>query len=530
VSPSRRPRKKKGPSSGAKRAGNSLVSPLTVAGFDKKGHAGAAGDDNAAKATSKRRISLVPVSAPTTNDVASEQQQQRRRKKVKLSSQQSRPRPLPPIVSRRNDINTRNDDRSSMSVSVSCESNSRPAISRTFSQRLDVTSAVDLDAAQSNRRIAVRPFTILPNEKQPRTSIQCIENDATLWHDIVSGAVISVVGNALFAAVCTARGSLIVYSPSGRRLMPPISLGEPATFLACSPGRASALLALCPQSGRCHVWDVARRRRLVRAEARDLLTDGRSELFDARVTPNGVPCVHVQNREEPHRVSAYAFDVELGSWVMISAYDRFVESDFYRSENVASGPLASIERNVCSIAEQQSGGAGASNSAAATTAAALLGSGNDRSAAMLVTRAHLENQLCASVLLHSASEFRRWMKLYIAHLRDFKMMRLVREICEELIHGTPVPRHESNSEDAWTLESMAVKMPESPTAAAVSVRAAACGTSFSSMIRSIGLEPFSVLENIVLPLLRTDRAWQGLAGEFHDLLLSSKRTVEGVAS
>lgn len=221
---------------------------------------------------------------------------------------------------------------------------------------------------------------------------------------------------------------------------------------------------------------------------------------------------------EPHRISAYAYDISMRAWLRVSSFDRFLESDYFGMTGDKNGTLASIERRVHST----SGPSVNNDTAAVSTAAALLGS--DESDSVSVTRAHLETQISSSYLLHSSEEFRKWLRRYVEHLRDFKMKTLVREMCESCLnfnHGVSNSNQENEKEeDSWALDvltnwktSVADRVAESKMES----------TDIAAMSHDLGMKPKDLLENEILPLLRRDRFWQAIAREFQGPLVSDNR-------
>ena len=381
----------------------------------------------------------------------------------------------------------------------------------TSSQRARLPMTCEL--LDTKRTLTVR---LLRGKKITRCSVTCTsEDDEIVWTDVVDGTVCAVTGNASFSAVAVTDGFVVLYSAAGRRLMAPLALGDTVTMLKCAPQNAFILMALCSRTGHCHVWNVSSRKRLLRAETHELLQSRSSRLFDANVTSIGVPTVHVQDMNEPHRVSAYAYDMSMEAWLRVSSFDRFLESDYFGMAGDEDGALASIERRVHSA----SGPSMNNDTAAVSTAVALLGS--DESDSVSVTRAHLETQLSSSYLLRSSKEFRKWLHLYVEHLRDFKMKALVREMCESCLNFSGIDDDDDDEieekvEDSWALDVLTNW--KSSSRKNLVMRKS---TDIAAMSNDLGMKPKELLENEVLPLLRRDRFWQAIAREFQGLLSST---------
>lgn len=80
---------------------------------------------------------------------------------------------------------------------------------------------------------------------QVQGRVVCSVSGRQLWFDAVQGTVVALSGSLYFAAVATSLGDLLVFSAAGRRLLPPIALGE----LVCCERRGT----VAPGAFLCYV-------------------------------------------------------------------------------------------------------------------------------------------------------------------------------------------------------------------------------------------------------------------------------------
>lgn len=246
----------------------------------------------------------------------------------------------------------------------------------------------------------------------PQAEVACRCGDSQLWADLVAGQVSVMCGSLKFAALATNRGDLQVYSSSGRRLLPPVVLGSPVALMAAD---SSWGLLLACADGSMRLWDVSVPTCLVTSSLAPIITPN-CEVSSLRLTPQGVPVAVLSNQ------LAYAFHRNLDCWLRV-ADDAFPASSYHSI--TSTGTLAQGE-----LARLQQAAAQAQRRTTDIVAASL-----SQPAAWQhrQSRAHLETNMAAALVLHSPAEYRRWLITYVRQLAaDADEVRL-REVVDELM-------------------------------------------------------------------------------------------------
>ena len=224
------------------------------------------------------------------------------------------------------------------------------------------------------------------------------------WDDPVAGAVTVLAASHAFVAAATADGSLIVWSPAGRRLLPPVALAAPPVSLVAQGWRLLALTA----DGGVRVWDVATRRGVVATTLAPLLRGAvRGAPVDARLTASGAPLAVLADG------TAAAFDGGLGSWLRVDG------GAFPSSALATPAPRPDA--------------AAARDSRSGPTVLAPLASLANARATAADTRAHLETSLAAATAVGGGADVRDATLAYVRHLTADADEGRLREVFEELV-------------------------------------------------------------------------------------------------
>jgi protein HIRA/HIR1 len=88
------------------------------------------------------------------------------------------------------------------------------------------------------------------NEEAGPSEVSLLRGKATEWLDYLPAAVVALVATPIFCAAATTDGSVVVYSPTGRRLMPTLSLGSSCAHFV---GAEGALMTITTD-GMLHAW------------------------------------------------------------------------------------------------------------------------------------------------------------------------------------------------------------------------------------------------------------------------------------
>lgn len=152
-----------------------------------------------------------------------------------------------------------------------------------------------------------------------------------MWEDYLQYAVVLIAGNTLFAAVGCEDGSLHVYSPSGRRLLPPIVLDSTPVILECSNQWLLCLTA----TGLVYTWDIPNLKSALHSvsispilEAAQLpadTTDNKApSIIDIRIQQKGMPMVITSSKQ------AFIYHLNMKTWLRVSDA-WYIVSEFWGS-------------------------------------------------------------------------------------------------------------------------------------------------------------------------------------------------------
>ena len=267
-----------------------------------------------------------------------------------------------------------------------------------------------------------------PPGAPPASAVGVSRSGVREWDDLVAGAVTVLAASHAFVAAATADGSLIVWSPAGRRLLPPVALAAPPVSLVAQGWRLLALTA----DGGVRVWDVAARRGVVATTLAPLLRGAvRGAPVDARLTASGAPLTVLADG------TAAAFDGGLGAWLRVD------DGSFPSSALATPAPRPD---------------AAAADSRAGLTVLAPLATLANARATAADTRAHLETSLAAAASVGRAPDVRDATLAYVRHLTADADEGRLREVFEELLGparpvdatGAPPGGPTADAPAAWT--------------------------------------------------------------------------------
>lgn len=161
--------------------------------------------------------------------------------------------------------------------------------------------------------------------------------DKTLWVDYLPHYVVCIAGSQHFAAVSTEEGALVVYSPTGRRLLPTLVLDSPCSFLVAEGHYLMAITAY----GTLSVWDTSKSRAVFSPlNVSSLLTSSATSyaphptITTSALLPNGAPLLSLSSG------TSHSYDRDLCAWTRVSEAWWSKGSDFWegrRGKAAASG-------------------------------------------------------------------------------------------------------------------------------------------------------------------------------------------------
>ncbi|KAL6779506.1 HIRA1 [Auxenochlorella protothecoides x Auxenochlorella symbiontica] len=357
-----------------------------------------------------------------------------------------------------------------------------PALQRELLLRVDVPPGVFAgkagDAATAlELRIVNRPGSAsvqlqrcaAPGAANATTQPRCV-----LWTDSLPCGVTCAAATPALSALGLQDGSLLVYSPAGRRLAGPLQLGAGVARLAARDARLLALTT----SGVAQLWVLGPEgpRSLLRAGLACLL-EGGARLAGLALSAAGAPVATLSDG------AAYVYAPGLDAWTR--AAEAGVGASAHRPGPLLAG-AGELERMQ---AEALAAGAGAA------PARALAVHRGDAAA----TRAHLEASLAAALALRSAEEYRSWLLKYASFLAEARDETRLRELCSDLL-GPPGPASRGAP----------------PTGAMDGVADPASSQGWEP--RVLGLDKRDLLRSALLPAIARNRELQSLAARFRDAL------------
>ncbi|KAI0360414.1 WD40 repeat-like protein [Trametes cingulata] len=257
-----------------------------------------------------------------------------------------------------------------------------------------------------------------------------VSGKQTQWLDYLPSPIVALAATSTFCAAAMQDGSVNVYSHTGRRLMPALSLGTSCHSLT---GSKHMLLALTT-SGMLYVWDVRKQsaKFAPTSLAPILAASPNLTIVTVAVRPNGAPVIQLLDGV------AYSYDPLLLAWTKLSEPWWAEGSDAWQgrqrnnNQSAARGPVAVIEG---AVSERMAiDNAKAEKVRPAWWNAAL-------------TLGHLETKLHAAKALDSPQEYKQALLLYAKRIADEGFRAKAEELVKELfgpVYWRP------NREDSWS--------------------------------------------------------------------------------
>jgi len=265
------------------------------------------------------------------------------------------------------------------------------------------------------------------------TEVSYISGKIVCWLDYLPSPGVVLAAASTFCAVGMLDGTLNLYSPTGRRLMPTLTLDGTATLLSAAK---SSLVAIT-SNGMLYSWDVKKTRaNFAPTSVRPLLLSPNSSAGGTTVTiaslvarPNGSPIVCVTSGV------TYSFDSNLCSFVKLSEPWWAEGSDAWssrpRNSSTQQAVVASIEN---AISDRITPSPGTTQRPTWWTSALTLG--------------HLESKLHAARVLESSVEYKQILLVYAKKIADEGFRNKAEELIKDLF-GPVYWRPGMSGEDIW---------------------------------------------------------------------------------
>jgi protein HIRA/HIR1 len=356
-----------------------------------------------------------------------------------------------------------------------------------------VAAADDADAGEFSRR---GPTMLEARNAEKHCDVVCSSGGTTRWTDRCPDArATHIAGSKQFAAVFFENGTVQLYTPAGRRAMPPLVLPGRAAFVSADGGRLVAVTGDCSLV----VWELG-----VPGEETQTMRESVAPLLTGPRAPPAPPMVGVRLAKCGSPVAqfadghAYAFHSRLKSWARVADHS-FPRSEFttrLRLPPGAGGGGHGGELHALQVA--------AARSAVGMGPSALLSGGAGAPAPRRETGRHLECLLASAEILGSKHEYRTWLRAYVRHLAaegpEEQSAVPLRELCMSLLGplSGPVDSGDSAGEGV-------------------------SGNAGRWVATVAGAEKRTLLREVVLPALAANRASQRLVSEIDELLVVAEK-------
>lgn len=264
------------------------------------------------------------------------------------------------------------------------------------------------------------------SEDDGPTEVIFVSGKQTQWLDYLPSPALLVKATSYFCAVAMQDGCVNVYSHTGRRLIPTLSLGSPCSFMDVS----KHVLLVITSSGQLYSWNVKKQCSIFPSiSVLPLLTSPNYTVTSAAVRPNGLPIVNCSNGV----VSSY--DPALSAWVKISETWWSEGSDAWQgrranTQSAGRGILSAVEGSISGTPDE-----------------AVADKQRPKWWNTALTLGHLETRLSSTRLLDSPQEYKQAMSMYAKRIADEGFRAKAEELIKELF-GPVYCR--PGREDVWS--------------------------------------------------------------------------------
>jgi len=270
------------------------------------------------------------------------------------------------------------------------------------------------------------------SESGDQTEICYISGKTVCWLDYLPSPCVVLGATSTFCAAGMLDGTLNIYSPTGRRLMPTIILEGTATLLSAAK---SALVAIT-STGMLYSWNIRKAcANFAPTSVRPLLSPNGSargttiSITSLIARPNGSPIVCATTGV------TYSYDSHLCSFVKLSEPWWAEGSDAWSSRPRNSGSQQAVVASIESaISECITPSPGTTQRPPWWTSALTLG--------------HLESKLHAARVLDSSMEYKQVLLVYAKKIADEGFRNKAEELIKDLF-GPIYWRPGSSKEDTW---------------------------------------------------------------------------------
>lgn len=293
------------------------------------------------------------------------------------------------------------------------------------------------------------------NESAP-SRITFFKKDKQVWCDFIPRFVQLVVEGHEFWALSTSDGQIFTYSHvSGRRLLPPLVLGAPLSFLESHHNFLMAVTSV----GELYVWDIAQRKLHLQLPlslgplldiSNKFQKDGLSKsdnITMCSITSLGIPLVTLSNG------SGYLYNKDLGSWQTITESWWAFGSHYWNSLSEDSHPLVPGENSsLVGLLEHKTNEeilrktrTGRSKYMNKISKNMIMKEGFEN-LENTISLSHLENRVLCAELLGENADFKRFLIIYAKRVCELGLKAKLFDICSQLLGPDP---DDDSDKSAW---------------------------------------------------------------------------------
>ncbi|KAF8067726.1 histone transcription regulator 1 [Lyophyllum atratum] len=245
------------------------------------------------------------------------------------------------------------------------------------------------------------------------TEIIFMAGKQTQWLDYLPVPALAIKATSCFCAVALLDGSVVVYSHTGRRLMPTLTLGAPCSYMEAT----KHALLIITSTGQLYSWNIKKQSSYFPPiTISSLLSSLNHTISSASVRPNGAPVINGSNGV------VYSYDPTLLAWVKLSERWWAEGSDVWQGRQRNSNNQAA-NRGILSSVEGSING---------TPDESLPDKQRPTWWNTALTLGHLETRLNATRLLDSPQEYKQALLMYGKKIADEGFRAKAEELIKEL--------------------------------------------------------------------------------------------------
>lgn len=304
------------------------------------------------------------------------------------------------------------------------------------------------------------------NEATP-SRIKYFKNEQQLWCDFIPKYVLLCAQGIDFWALSTSDGQILIYEEkSGRKILPPLVLGSPLSFLEAHSNFLMAVTAI----GQLYVWDIKNKRLHIHSPLSlssllDLFNknqdDGLSKaenLTMCSITSKGIPLATLSNG------LGYLYNADLASWQLVTeAWWAFgshywdslgnesfkPQSQVLFSEDSGSSIITHLEQktNETILRKSRSGRGKFFNKISKN----MLMKEGFENLENTISLSHLENRILCCEILGEKNDFRNFFITYAKRICELGLKVKLFDICMQLL-GPEAESDEKDEPNQWSAE------------------------------------------------------------------------------